>query len=254
MYGAIKLLIRPDTLLMLVMAASLAACWWKRHETRRRLVALTVAFALLWLICTPLVGHVADATLVNRDRPLAAVPDDTQAIVILSGYALPADDRGYPARLGHDTVDRCLAGAAWHQRSGRPLVVTGGVVDPESEVPPLGVLMRDLLLRLQVAADDVIVEQRSRTTYENAAECAKLLTERGWRRIVLVTHDRHMPRAAACFRKAGFEVTAAPVPTGGGDFELSLEAFLPNAQAVRQFNDAAHEWLGMLWYWWHGRI
>jgi uncharacterized SAM-binding protein YcdF (DUF218 family) len=254
MYQIVTLLLRPDTLLLLATAAGLAWLWWKRRETRRRLLPVTIAFALLWLICTPLVGHFAAATLDHRYPPLVSPPADAEAIVILSGYARPADSRGYGASLTDDSIERCLMGAELHQRSGLPVVVTGGIVDPAGDVPPLGVMMRDFLLRIGVAAEDITVEQSSRTTYENAAECAKLMDERGWQKIVLVTHDRHMPRAVGCFQKAGFDVVAAPVRTGGGDLQLSPALLVPSARVAAQLQSVAHEWLGILWYWWHGRI
>ena len=54
--------------------------------------------------------------------------------------------------------------------------------------------MRDLLIQLGVRADDVIVESRATTTFENAVESRMLLASRGLekRKIVVVTEAIHM--------------------------------------------------------------
>jgi uncharacterized SAM-binding protein YcdF (DUF218 family) len=114
--------------------------------------------------------------------------------------------------------------------------------------------MKDFLISLGVAPGDLIVEDRSTTTYENAAECRKLLGKRGINRITLVTEAFHMPRAVRCFSKAGFEVTPAPCRFRAGRYEHNLQTYLPSAGAARGFQTVAHEWLGLAWYWWQERI
>ena len=56
----------------------------------------------------------------------------------------------------------------------------------------------------------ILTEKRSRSTRENAAYGAVILRQHGIKRIVLVVEAQSMPRASACFRKEGIEVTAAP--------------------------------------------
>ena len=63
-------------------------------------------------------------------------------------------------------------------------------------MPPLGQMMKDLLVELGVPPEQIIVEDRSTSTYENAVECRQLLVERQMTRIVLVTDALHMRRAS----------------------------------------------------------
>jgi len=57
---------------------------------------------------------------------------------------------------------------------------------------------------LGVAGERVVVEDRSKTTYENALRCAELLLPER-RRVALVSQPFHLRRACFLFRKAGFE-------------------------------------------------
>lgn len=57
------------------------------------------------------------------------------------------------------------------------------------------------------------------------------------------------PRAAGAFRKAGFEVIAAPADfrTGWGD-PNGLARWLPSADNLLNCDAALHEWLGIAVY------
>jgi uncharacterized SAM-binding protein YcdF (DUF218 family) len=80
----------------------------------------------------------------------------------------------------------------------------------------------------------LIVETKSENTYQNAIFCALLVHPKPRERWLLVTSALHMSRAAASFRKAGFEVVAWPVYDG-----VSQAALV---------SPALHEWLGLVAY------
>jgi uncharacterized SAM-binding protein YcdF (DUF218 family) len=85
-------------------------------------------------------------------------------------------------------------------------------------------------------------------TAGNAALSAAILKAAGIRRIFVVTHAFHMPRARLLFERAGLEVIPAPTaffshPNGDwlpGDF-------LPQPKALQISYYALHEWLGLAW-------
>ena len=64
-----------------------------------------------------------------------------------------------------------------------------------------------------------------------------------------------MPRAVMCFRKQGVDVIPAPSDFSLGRVKPPLyEALIPSSGGLRATDKAFHEWLGMGWYWFHGRI
>jgi uncharacterized SAM-binding protein YcdF (DUF218 family) len=255
MYHLITGLLQPTLLCSLLSIAALAWLWRKRRESRRRLLCLTVPFAALMVLCVPAVGYLALGTLEWSYPPLERRPDDTEAIVVLSGYVAPPGGARLQPEMGEDTVQRCLKAAElYHQGRPCPVLVSGGKVHPDTPGPTLAEVMRDFLLRLGVKPSDVIVEDQSRTTYENAVESCRLLRERGLTRTVLVTDAIHLGRALGCFRKQGFE----PVPCGcryrATAFRTTLGQFLPNPASARGCAEACHEWFGTIWYRLCGRI
>jgi uncharacterized SAM-binding protein YcdF (DUF218 family) len=137
----------------------------------------------------------------------------TDAVVVL-GAALAAPGVPGPAlrrRLEHGV-------AVFLEREAAHLLVSGGVVGPP---PAEAHVMRDLALARGVAAERIIVEDMARNTFENAVYCGRIMRERGWRRVVVVTDSFHLPRALYVFRRLGLEVAGEGVPRRPGISRLS---------------------------------
>lgn len=255
MYQFVNAFVQPYTLLMLIASAALLRLWQKRTESRRRLLWLTIPFVLLLLMSTPVISDLIIGSLEWRFAPLTGLPKDTQALVVLSAGVFPADRFHPRPQLAGNTLDRCQHAAELYRQGGPCLVlVSGGILYPEKGTPPLAELMRDYLIELGVAPGDVVLEDRSTSTYENAVESSKLLKQRGIEQITLVTQANHMLRAAACFRRLGLQVIPAPCDFQANEFEWRMNRFLPSPSAARAVQEVWHEWLGIAWYRLHGRI
>ena len=95
---------------------------------------------------------------------------------------------------------------------------------------------------------DVVYEDRSRNTFENALFTRDLVKPREGERWLLVTSAMHMPRAVGVFRKVGFPVIAYPVDfrTNGEFWRAGVPA--DTGSAVSMVENAMHEWLGLIAY------
>ncbi|MBV8654339.1 MAG: YdcF family protein, partial [Alphaproteobacteria bacterium] len=76
--------------------------------------------------------------------------------------------------------------------------------------------MREIALAGGVPERAILLEPRSRNTFENAVETAQLMRSKGLKTLVLVSDRYHLPRARLLFRRAGLIVraTAHPPPRG----------------------------------------
>jgi uncharacterized SAM-binding protein YcdF (DUF218 family) len=255
MYLLLTGLAQPTVLLVLLTALAVANLWRKHKESRRRLLLLTIPFVLMVVWWTPAVSYLTLGSLEWGYPPLDKRPEDVEAIVLLSGYVRVLDEEGTQVELGEDTLYRCLRAAeVYRQGKPIPMVVSGGKVDPDAPGPALAVAMRDFLRQQGVPNSDLIVEERSRTTYENAVECCRLLDERGIHRILLVTDATHLARAAACFRARGADVVPCGCRYRAARMMWSVGAFVPDPAAAGGTQDAVHEWLGRAWYRLRGRM
>lgn len=248
-------LFQPYTLSLGLVWLATARLWFRRRDTRARLVLLTAAVVLLTAISMPAVGYLAVGTL-EWSYPLSFErPKDTRVIVVLGGGTRLMDESGEQAIPADDSMVRCLhAARLYHSGAPCPIVISGGKVDADLPGPSVARVMYDFLLMLGVRPEDMVLEDHSTTTYENAVECRPLLQQRGFDRVLLVTDAMHMWRASGCFAKQGLEVTPAPCNQQAAFFRWSAGSFAPSPDGMTGVAAAAHEWLGIAWYRLHGRI
>jgi len=188
-------------------------------------VALFAALAF-----TPLAGLLHRALVAP-----APPPGHAQAIVVLGAGV----DRGV---LTEASLRRALGGIALFRRGLAPLLVMLGPDDPGQRTE--ADIRVELAVDLGVPPAAVLSEARGRTTREEARLSWQALSARGARRILLVTGGQHMPRAAALFRRAGFDVVPAPVeelPAGATrpQGRLELARGLLRELIARAYNRAA---------------
>ncbi len=240
------LLLPPGILLLLAVLGLFLQYRWRYFG----LALVWVSVLTLLILSLPLTGYALMDTLEDSAPPLTAANNATlreraQAIVILGG----GRDRDAP-EYGGDTVSemtlaRLRYGARLHRASGLPVLVSGGSVfgEPVAE----GDLMQQVLTGdFQMRA--AWVEARSHTTYENAVYSRAILEAANIRRVVLVTHAWHMPRAMWAFTQAGMEVIPAPMSYTGGATSHTVFNLLPSGGGLFLSTIALHEWLGILWY------
>jgi uncharacterized SAM-binding protein YcdF (DUF218 family) len=255
MSGYVTGLLDPYRLLILLTGAGIALLWRRRCVPVRRLLPATVSLVVLALLSTPIIANFCLGTLEWRYPPAESRPADAGAIVVLGGSMRPADPPRLHAELGEETLVRCMHAVEVYRRGPAcPVVVCGGRISPGASTPPLAHLMRDFIRDHGVADEDIIVEESSLTTHENAIECRKLLGERGITGVVLVTDAAHMFRALRSFRKQGIAAVPSACHHDATEFDWSAWDFLPSAGAVRRHQRVFHEWIGLAWYWVRGYL
>ncbi|HLS55375.1 MAG TPA: YdcF family protein [Zeimonas sp.] len=184
-------------------------------------------------------------------RALMLGSDAPRAIVILGGgLRADLDERPERYRPHPRTTERLVYGAWAARVTGLPVLVSGGT-PPGVEVSEASLMKRMLETRLGTRVR--WSEDKSQDTAGNARESAALLLGDKRRRILLVTHAAHMPRARAAFERAGFEPVPAPHGFYGTPVGTGWQDWLPSAYGVSVNWLALHEIVGGLWYRFRGR-
>ena len=206
--------------------------------------AIAVAWLCLWSLPVAslwLRGELEDQA---GPRSIQALPT-APAMVVLGGAVEGAlvPWRPYPDLTS--AGDRLWHAARLYRAGKAPLIVLSGGTTHAGEEPEAQA-MRRFLVDMGVPPAAMVLEEKSTTTTENAADTAQLLQGRGIRKILLVTSALHMRRARALFGHAGFEVVPAPT-----DFEVSHRPFvwrdlLPDTNALDGSARAIKEIVGRL--------
>jgi uncharacterized SAM-binding protein YcdF (DUF218 family) len=246
--GIMWRVVEPGNLLVLLLVIATANLY--RGRRRARLFVVAVALAFVAVAVLPL-GQWAIAPLEDR-FPQPALPAHVDGIILLGGAVDLAvthahgqvATKGYAERISESLV---LA----HRYPDAKLLITGG----NPNAVPGEVSEAEVTKRLLVAEglDDhrVLLEGRSRNTFENAIYSVAVAGPRPNEIWLLVTSAFHMPRAVGCFRHVGWHVVPFPVDYQTSGAPLIGWSFLPD---LRVLDLAWHEWLGLVAYRLLGRI
>lgn len=90
------------------------------------------------------------------------------------------------------------------------LVVSGGV-DPEDGAVEAEA-MASIAAQRGLPQEQIVLEPRARSTYQNLLFTQQLMQQRGWNTVVIVSEPFHLPRAALMARRLGLEFALAPSP------------------------------------------
>ena len=201
---------------------------------RRRTVAIVAAVAVLWFVLfqTPIGWRLGDPLLVRE------APQPADAIVVFAGGAGESGQAGggYQERV-KQAVDLYKAGYA-----PRMIFSSGfGFVFEEAEV------MRGLAEANGVPPEAILLETNAKNTHDYVVFANQILSEHGWRRILLVSSPYHMRRAVMTWRKSapGVQVTATPVP-------VSQFYVRDGAPSLEQLRGLLQEYAAIALYWWNG--
>ncbi|KAA2237992.1 YdcF family protein [Salinarimonas soli] len=215
-------------------------------------LAVTAAIGLLVMGLSPL----GTLLILPLEQRFPAFQDDGRPVdgVVVLGGAVQAEET---VRRGQLTVneagERFIAALDLGRRyPGARILLSGGSGALLVDEPPEADITADYLVRLGLPRDRLVLENRSRTTAENAVFSRRIADPKPGERWLLVTSAWHMPRSVAAFRKAGFPVTAYPVDyrtTGTGD----LLPFAFVSEGLRRVDVAAKEWAGLVGYYVGGR-
>ncbi len=235
----IEWLLKPSTVAMLLLTAGCIVQWFERNRRTGRILTSTGAVILLLLgfgIPCNEIARVLESryqAVLNPSRITG-----TPWIVVLGGghrsvSALPLSSRPSTAALYRQVEGLRLL----HAIAGSRLLLSGGAVfDSVSEAR----IAHDLASSLGVSDDAMKIEERGRTTAEEADAIRGTVADEPF---LLVTSALHMPRAMLLFQSRGMHPIPAPT-----DYRTPLSS-APSAYNVDVADATMHELLGLAWAW-----
>jgi uncharacterized SAM-binding protein YcdF (DUF218 family) len=220
--------------------------------TRRRRTGWALAFVGALGLFAGGLGPVANWLINPLEERFPAFRDDGGPIagVIVLGGAVEADEALARGQLAvNEAAERVIALADLARRHPQARIVFSGggstlLVDEVAEAQGLSRFVGEL----GIPRERLTIEDRSRTTRENALYSREFVTPGGGERWLLVTSAWHMPRAVGCFRRLGLAVTPYPVDYRTRGHEDAAKFFPFIANGLRRLDLATKEWLGLLAY------
>lgn len=213
-----------------------------------RALAIFATLALAAIVFSPLSALLL-RPLEDRFPAHPALAAPPTGIIVLGG-AMDVDvtvDRDMSTLAANG--DRIIVGALLAKTYPQAkLVFSGGTGAFVGDLLPEAIAVRRLWRELGVPESQMVFEDRSRNTFENAAFTKAMVAPKPGETWLLVTSAFHMPRSMGIFRAQGMDVTAYPVNfrTRGNDKDFRLP--IDGALAAQNFETALREYVGLVAY------
>ena len=244
--------LQPSSCITLVLLAGTALVLTGRQPVWSRRLLVAGVGALLLCGFSPL-GQLVVLPLEQRfQRP--ELPETVAGILILGGFEVSGISNARGQLTINEAGERLTEALVLaHRRPTARVVFTGGDGTILGAQPSAANSVGGYLRAVGIAPERIVLEDRSRTTYENALYLAAVLKPRPGERYVLVTSAFHMPRAVGTFRQQGFDVVPWPVDyrTRGGVEAWEWSSNL--ADGLERVDFSLREWAGLIGYRLSGR-
>lgn len=244
-------LVQPLSLLLVLIGIAVFALHRGRLGLAKHvLIGVLCAFLLIGFFP---VGNLILKPLETRFS-IQTNPPSPKTIIVLGGSedVKPSSQSLLPALS--DAGERPIYGIALAtQFSDATLVFTGGSGSVLDQHLSGADVVRDLVKRFPTLTNEVIFEDRSRNTHENAIYTQAALAEYIHSPILLITSAFHMPRSVGVFCNSGF-TGLIPYPV---DHRVTGGWMNMRWDPISNFSDLStgiREWIGLLAYYATGRI
>ena len=147
--------------------------------------------------------------------------------------------------------DRIMQAIQLYQKGKiQKIIVSGGFGTLDNMPISEAESMRDALLIAGVPNEDIILENRSLNTYENALFVSYIIHENFKENsVVLITSAYHSRRAAACFKKQGVYPAVFLADVKGVNRQFEAQHLIRiSEESNKKWRILLREWLGFLGY------
>jgi|GEM_PF-5774169 len=235
---------------------------WSFPKISRVILGLTIVF--LYFMSTSFgsyyLGKVAGITK-SKHYPALSLADlpkidpATTAIVVLSCCSKDnAPEYGGKSVINWYGLETLLYVARLHKKIKTTILLTGNSSSGGAKIAD-SELMHEILSVDFGLSEEILLETKSASTYENAKFSSRILSAHKIKTIILVTRGYHMPRAMEVFSQYPFKLIPAPIgPLSGKETDWSLYSFIPIVENLITSSSYWYQFLARTYYKLSGKL
>jgi len=234
-YNSVSQLLFPEMLILIAVLSVMI--FWKRRYSKYLFISI---FLLFYVIASGLLPEKMYEDL-ESDLNIISSKDilDNHAMIILGGGV-----SHYPRAVVQqmNTYSRPLeAYRIFHYAKKHgvdyTIFISGG--DPANRGVSEAQLIKNNLISMGVPEHDIITEDQSKSTFQNASLSRCKLKHYPFKQYLLITSALHMKRSQRYFKFFGIKTIAAP-----SDFPYTFKTWHPTSYNLALYSMALHEYLG----------
>ena len=243
--------ISPDSLLLILILATLYLLFLKKYKTATKL--LTFVSIILIIIALFPIGKWMLYPLETRFQTNPTLPEKIDGIIVLSGAeAARLSSVWNQVELG-GAVERSLYFLSLAKKHPKAkLIFIGGSGSMLEQNLKEADVAKKLYQQQGFDTNRIVFERKSRNTFESAINGTELIQPVKNEKWLLITTAWHMPRSVSVFCKAGWSVIPFPVDHSvDKDNIFTIEFNL--LDNLRTLKTAIKEWVGLFAYYVTGK-
>jgi uncharacterized SAM-binding protein YcdF (DUF218 family) len=225
-------------------------------RTRYARAGWRLVLASLILLAIVGLSPVGNALIVPLEERFPAWDERRGApngIVVLGGALTPDVSEARNVVALNEAAERMTVAVDLARRYPNARIVFSGGIGLMTGTHTEAQVALKLFESLGLSRERIVLEDRSRNTYENAVFSREIAQPKPGERWLLVTSAYHMPRSMGIFRKAGFAVEPHPADWRTRGTRDALQVFDTVGDGLRRTDTAVREWVGLVAYWLAGR-
>jgi uncharacterized SAM-binding protein YcdF (DUF218 family) len=230
--------------IFVILVFGLAIYFYVKASSRKLAYILFLVSILFYLSSCTFIGEKMVGQVENQYTFPSTISGD--CIVMLGQGAvadvITVDGKG---ELTSETSINVITALKLYNMLKIPILLSGGSPDGVKGAGNESQIAKRDLLAMQVPEAMIIMDDKSRTTQENAINSAVLIQKNGFKQPILVTSTTHMARSVELFKKEGVEVLALPtLYKAPQKIEHDIFDYIPSVSGVSLVHNGLKEILG----------
>ncbi len=223
-------------------------------NTKRKKQLIYTAIIILYVFSNNYLFHIAASKW--NIKPIKLERNEKFKYAIVLGGMANFDQEVDRIKFS-EAIDRLLQTLQIYKAGHiKKIIISGGsgsILYPEvieSEI------IRNYLIQIGIPKSDILIENKSKNTRQNALYTAELLKKKNIPySCLLVSSTSHMRRATGCFHKVGINVLPYPTNQQDSNFKFTPgKLLLPDPAILNSWNLLIHEIAGYIIYWLRGYV
>jgi len=216
-------------------------------KTKRRTL-LIYTISIFWIFSNGFLADKAAKAWETSPKSISSITHNYKYGIVLGGYS------SYNKEIQHidfnDSGDRLISAIELYKLGKiKKIIISGGNGELINNGMKESEWSKSFMINMGIESKDILLENSSRNTMENAKSTAVLMGIDINQKSLLITSAGHMKRAKFCFNKNNFNIDCYPTDITNSDITLNVDyLFIPNIDALEKWESLIHEWIGYIVY------
>lgn len=222
-----------------------------KHEFRKKKF-LKLGFFSLLFFTNPFVSNLSLLLIPSTENHISFSKNQKADIALVLGGMISYDDSKNQVTFNSNVNRITKAVELYKNKKVKTIFISGGSGSVTYSEKREASLLKDYLIKyFNIPAKDILIENKSNNTNENAKFTAEILKKENLnkKKIILITSNTHNYRAQKCFEKQGIKTFISNEKrTKTREKWLPKNIFLPQSDILFVWDNLFHEIIGIITY------